>query len=551
MPYMKVRNGPDDKPVCVYKKDADGKPEGESLGCHENEEKADAQIAAIGAQSHMSLTDEDRTALTPDLRQSILTALQGHTYHTDKMARCIGHLEGKGFSPESAHRICYSVLGDEANVSMTQFLFTELTATALTPGKAFDALAPGKFTDMRSQPVEISAEDLPTFLANTQRAIAATKSESGEVVGLPIDARNHEKGDAGGWIIGVELAGKVLRFIPRWTDIGVELISKGVQRFFSATLDLKNKVILGGTLTNWPATRDPQGNVLLRPIELSQTLYALQDESLDERAMKIRQAFMSAHIMPMDDMPIVVEVFDDYVICRAGEKIYRAPFTESEGGYQFAARDQWQEVKPAYVDAARQWFTELVKRLFQKDEGVLDMQITPEQLQRMITDGVAAALKKDMPLSAPPADLAQFQKAISDKVDLAFREQLAQMTRVHETTELAQALTGGTVEAPRGLKGVTGADLAKHLLAIPAEEAVFFSGLLKTVIAGDGLIEFGEVGHGRRLQTKQPVPDYAAKYLREAIAAGHTAEQFFELAGLGKADEYDLAPFEKKNGQGA
>src|SRR3990170_826583 len=345
MPYMKIRNGKDDKPICVYKKDADGEPEGESLGCHENEEKADAQIAALHAR--------------------------------------------------------------ESN--MTQFLFTELNAAALTAGRAFDALAPSKFTDMRGQPVEISAEDLPAFLANTQRAIVATKSESGEVVGLPIDARNHEKGDAGGWIIGVELAGKILRFIPRWTDIGIELISKGAQRFFSATLDLKNKVILGGTLTNWPATRDAQGNVLLRPIELSQTLYALQDESLDERSMKIRQAFMSMHAMPMDDMPMVMEVFDDYVICRAGEKVYRAPFTESEGGYQFAARDQWQEVKPAYVDAARQWFTELVKRLLLKDEGVLDMQITPEQLQKMIADGVAMALKKDPPKDALPADLAQFQ----------------------------------------------------------------------------------------------------------------------------------------------
>jgi len=290
MPYMKIRNGKDDKPICVYKKDADGEPEGESLGCHENEEKADAQIAAIHAR--------------------------------------------------------------ESN--MTQFLFTELNAAALTAGRAFDALAPGKFMDMRGQPVEISAEDLPAFLANTQRAIAATKSESGEVVGLPIDARNHEKGDAGGWIVGVELAGKILRFIPRWTDIGIELISKGAQRFFSATLDLEKKVILGGTLTNWPATRDAQGNVLLRPIELSQTLYALQDESLDERSMKIRQAFMSMHAMPMDDMPMVMEVFDDYVICRAGEKVYRAPFTESEDGYQFAARDQWQEVKPAYVDELRQ-----------------------------------------------------------------------------------------------------------------------------------------------------------------------------------------------------
>ena len=41
-------------------------------------------------------------------------------------------------------------------------------------------------------------------------------------------------------------------------------------RFFSSTIDLGRMTILGGSLTNWPATRDVKsGRTLLRPIELS------------------------------------------------------------------------------------------------------------------------------------------------------------------------------------------------------------------------------------------------------------------------------------------
>ena len=42
-------------------------------------------------------------------------AKQPHTYHTDKMRRCIDHLLDKGFGEGSAHAICYTALGPGAN----------------------------------------------------------------------------------------------------------------------------------------------------------------------------------------------------------------------------------------------------------------------------------------------------------------------------------------------------------------------------------------------------------------------------------------------------
>lgn len=46
MPYMKVKHGDE---WCVHKKGEDGMPMGDSMGCHETEAEADAQIRAIEA----------------------------------------------------------------------------------------------------------------------------------------------------------------------------------------------------------------------------------------------------------------------------------------------------------------------------------------------------------------------------------------------------------------------------------------------------------------------------------------------------------------------
>lgn len=158
----------------------------------------------------------------------------------------------------------------------TQFLFIELQDDALTDGAAFDGVAFGTFKDMLGREIELKADDATSYVENTQAAIEATRAESGELVGLPIDANGHDKGDGAGWIVGVELVGEVIRLIPKWTEIGRELISKGIRRFFSATIDISNKVVIGGTLTNWPATRDDKNRVMLRPIELESGLQTVE-----------------------------------------------------------------------------------------------------------------------------------------------------------------------------------------------------------------------------------------------------------------------------------
>jgi len=166
------------------------------------------------------------------------------------------------------------------------FLFTELTSDILAFGKAFDGLVPSAsgepFVDARGKAVVVSADALPEIYNNTLAAIEATRSESGEIVGLPIDAKGHDKGDGAGWIVGAFLEGDKIRLLPKWTEIGQNVIGKNIRRFFSPSVDLTNNVILGGTLTNWPASRRRNGQILLRPVELETKIFRLEEVVMDE-----------------------------------------------------------------------------------------------------------------------------------------------------------------------------------------------------------------------------------------------------------------------------
>ncbi len=156
---------------------------------------------------------------------------------------------------------------------VTAFLFTDCKDFSSIGLKPIDGLSAGTFTSMWGDVVEFKPEDLEKYAANTKRVINSTKTESGDIVGLPIDMDMHDHRGGAGWIkdVIVDMERKILRFMVEWTAEGAEVIQKNVRRFFSPSTDPENQIVLGGSLTNWPATRDAKsGQILLRPIELSQ-----------------------------------------------------------------------------------------------------------------------------------------------------------------------------------------------------------------------------------------------------------------------------------------
>jgi hypothetical protein len=135
-------------------------------------------------------------------------------------------------------------------------------------------MAAGAFTDMRGRKVSFTPEMLSAYISNTKEIIESTRTEKGELVGLPIDMDGHDHKGGAGWITDVskDPARDVLKFGVKWTDAGRQLIEQNTRRFFSPTVDPSEKVIIGGSMTNYPASRDRKGRMMLRPIELSAEL---------------------------------------------------------------------------------------------------------------------------------------------------------------------------------------------------------------------------------------------------------------------------------------
>ena len=197
------------------------------------------------------------------------------------MKVCVPKMIEEGKEQDQAVAACMSMWKDKGKEKkkdmQTDFTFTELAASDL---KAIDGLAAGKFTAMSGDEVEFKAEDLEAYVANTNAIIESTKTEGGEIVGLPIDKNAHDHAGGAGWIVGLELdkVRNVVRFLVSWTEEGIALIKANTRRFFSPSTDPQNKTILGGSLTNWPATRNNKGQILLRPIELSQQIKEIDME---------------------------------------------------------------------------------------------------------------------------------------------------------------------------------------------------------------------------------------------------------------------------------
>lgn len=178
--------------------------------------------------------------------------------------------------------------GDE-EMSAGNFLFVELSDSMADEVAVMDGLAAGTFTSNSGREVSFPPTDLPTYVANTRRIIASTRTDKGEIVGLPIDMDAHDHRGGAGWIVGAEhdKARDVVRFMVKWTEEGKKLIKGNIRRFFSPSTDITNKAVLGGSLTNWPASRSPSGQIMLRPVELSQQLKSVNMEALIEKLVAV------------------------------------------------------------------------------------------------------------------------------------------------------------------------------------------------------------------------------------------------------------------------
>lgn len=388
----------------------------------------------------------------------------------------------------------------------TDFYFVELQSGEL--GKPFAGFAVGDFVDMMGKEVQFGADKLATYLKNTLAAIAANIVKG--MPGLPIDARKHEKGEAAGWITSAELgevtdsAGAkipVLMFLAEWTKLGKELIGEKIMTNFSPTVDLGRETIRGGSLTNWPANVDDNGIPLFSAIELSEGVHVLVEAEqvatdIDEAqpANTEGEQDKNGDIMTLE---LTQEQFDEAVTSRVKDVLATFEVERPEPQIQAIDLQQFAEAFGLNTDKA-------------------------EELREQSLDKLV--------------ELAQAQ------ADLRWQQKYAEMQRSHRYAELAQRVTGGTPEAPRGIS-VNADTLKAELMKLSPEQGKFWGNLLESIVQ-KGLNDYAELGHSKQTKQLRPVPDFAVNALKNAIAAGADMAEFFELAQLGDASQYDLTPYQ-------
>jgi hypothetical protein len=360
---------------------------------------------------------------------------------------------------------------------------------------------------MLGREIEFKAGDLADYVANTQAAIDATIGESGEVAGLPIDAQNHDKGNAAGWIIAVELVGNIIRVVPQWTDLGRDLIQRGLQKFFSATVDVASKTIIGGSLTNWPAMKQG-GRNQLRPVELSENLREIVQGDDSQEVVNMAEKKAPETKEPEAKQP---EAVVDLAAMR--EQIR----TELLAEFQ-ANEDE---------DAAKARLENAVK--LEAFADVADLTQAREQLVSQMQE----ALK------------AEFARVQADSGKM-LSQMMAQMKRDQHIAEFSQRIVSGTEQRPYGLP-VGQEEVETFLLSLNDEQRAGAESIL-TRTHEQGLIQFSELGHGKRMQTSMTLPPDHEPALASWIADGHSISEYFAHYAdeLGEMSQYNLDEFKEE-----
>lgn len=451
----------------------------------------------------------------------------------------------------------------------------------LEEGKPFDALVAGTFIGMSGRKFEFKEEDLAEYVENTKTAIEATKTEDGEVVGLPIDIESHDEGDGAGYIVDAELEDGIVRFTPKWNDVGLDLIERNIRRWFSGTWDIMRKVAQGGTLTNWPATRDNEsGDILLRPIELettaqlSQPIYRFQEEeeSLDEQLSKVREAWWAQYEMIGGSESWPVEVFEDHLIIDREDGYWKVEYeVNDEDTVVFADATEWTKVGKVWIELIRTFTRRALALAFggegeshepdnrnrgsghepdddsgQEDPMKINLEtLEPEQIAQLEEQAVQRYLGEEVEETDAPIKLS----AMLDKVANRRAVALVERAKVEDgIARLSEDLTGGTDEAPLGIP-VEAKELQAFLLSLDEEQREVAESIFARIV-DNGLVQFSENGHGKHIKGGTELDEIMKLELEKWLEGGEkeTVAGFFQANQdmLGPMEDYDLSAFDKQ-----
>jgi hypothetical protein len=391
----------------------------------------------------------------------------------------------------------------------------------------FSGFAHGKFQTWFSE-IEVKKADLKDYFKNTNALIKARQAK-GEP-GIPIDAKNHNMGDAAGWVTALAMGeeidslGKtidVIKFQPKWTSLGVEVLSEKLVTNFSATFNMDRKVILGGSLTNWPATKDKNGIPIFSAVKLDQSGAPLE---------RFRDG--------------VANLFEELVTKFTNDNNNN----QTDGGNTMPENitlDSLDEDARASLvrEAQELALAELglegnSDEIMEQLRGSLDTTVLTSLTGTDLMDGIMAQLAV-----AVDNQVAQLKQ----DADRMISERIAEMNEKRELAAFCANVTAGTPAVPFGLR-MDRAKLLENLDALPSDVRKSVMGILSEVWE-NGRVDYSELGHSgnRNFGTEVLAPEIAAQ-LQSHLDEGASIEEFFAAAGedLNPMENYDLRAFEAK-----
>lgn len=433
---------------------------------------------------------------------------------------------------------------------MRNFLFVDLSKTGL---KSFDGMAAGTFVDMHGRRVTFKPEELPIYLENTLAVLESTKDSNGSPVGLPIDLQDHNYQGGAGWIKNLVLdpARDVIKFEAEWTEAGAANISQNIRRYFSPSIDPKKKLIIGGSQTNYPATRDPMGRYLLRPLELSTGAMFLQEESLDEKSSAVRDAFYKEYPYSDYGSAWVREVYDDHIIYCAGDDMFWIDYTTGEDGAPtFAPMNEWKKVETTYVETSTTEATEVSmqktgtfqSRMMELGREFIALFAQPDPQGSPPSGTPAPVITSGAPVTVDlqsPSVAAQIEAEVQKRTD-AIAKAAERKTAAHD---LAVKITAGTKEKPIGLS-LKAEDVEAFLLSLPVEADAKAHSVINALFDAK-VVSFEESGHGRTVPDglEELPKEYAAKLDSGEMTVAQLSSPILALGDLSK---YDLSKWQEK-----
>lgn len=172
-------------------------------------------------------------------------------------------------------------------------------------------------------------------------------------------------------------------------------------------------------------------------------------------------------------------------------------------------------------------------------EGDPDTNDEPKigMLQLLEMEGLSEDYKKAIAESV--SDLFdQSQKVAAEEA----AQMIANMRRKSHVMEFSQRITAGSEENPVGLN--TDPDqLTSFILAQTPDNAKYIQELLTKVVQGKGIVEFEELGHGKKVQGTTPLPEPVAANLRSGELKVEDLTD--PILGLGELSQYNLSEFKE------